>query len=64
MKSEKNFLEIIGDTNNRKYPLNYKFVEIKEMPKEVKNRKYINIALYQTNKYEPSSYHKPISKLL
>ena len=63
MKTNKIFLELINDTKDRKFPVNYKFVEIKEMPKSVKNRKYINIELYQTSKYETSPYHKPISKL-
>ena len=64
MKTKESFLELINDTNDRKFPVNYKFVEIKEKPENVKNRKYISVGLYQTNKYEPYSYHKPISKIL
>lgn len=63
MKTKKRFLELINDIKERKFPLNYKFVEIKEMPKEIKNKRYINVDLFQTDKFEPSPYHKPISKL-
>lgn len=63
MQTKKNFLQIIGDVRKRKYPLNYKFVEIKEMPESIKNRRFISIDLFQTGKYESFPYHKPISKL-
>lgn len=64
MKNEKSFLEIIDDIVDRRYPINYKFVEIRNMPAQVKNRKYFNVDLYQTNKCEPNLYYKPISKLI
>jgi glutaredoxin-related protein len=64
MNTNKFFLEQINDTENRKFPINYKFVEIMKISENLKNRKYINVDLYQTSKFEPTSYHKPISKLL
>ncbi|MFA8299548.1 MAG: hypothetical protein ACEPOV_05260 [Hyphomicrobiales bacterium] len=60
---KKNFLELIGDTEDRVFPLNYKYVDIKEMPQDVKDKKCLEIDLYQTSQFEPGRYHKPISKV-
>ena len=64
MKTKNSFLELINDTKDRTFPLNYKFVQITEMPEEYKNRKYISVDLYHTNKYRTTSYCKPISKII
>jgi len=60
---ENEFLKLIDDTKDRVFPLIYKYVKISEMPESVKKRKYIKVDLYNTDMYEPESYHKPISKL-
>jgi hypothetical protein len=57
------FLEIIDDKEKRVFPLNYKYVQIKNIPEQVKNRNYISVAVYNTTKYEPDFYHKPVSKI-
>ena len=59
---KKKFLEILNDTHNRIFPLNYKYVTVTDMPECVKNRKFVRIDLYNTNEYEPYFYYKPISK--
>jgi|GEM_PF-6808119 len=62
MKNE--FLNIISDTEDRVFPLNYKYVNISEKPEEVKQRRFINIDMYSTSEYETEMYHKPISKFI
>ena len=57
------FLNILNDENNRKFPVNYKFVCIKDILTETKKKGKCKIDIYNTDSYEPYPFHKPISKL-
>ncbi len=62
---EKDFLSIIRDKKNRKYPLSYKHVSVVcEFRDFSRREKSVFISKQQDALYWAHDYYKPISKLL
>lgn len=59
------FLKRINDEKSRIFPLNYKYVNIKEV-NNIRDMKspYVKVEFYNTNLFMPYKFTKPISKMV
>jgi hypothetical protein len=59
--NQTSFLDIINDKLDRKYPLIYKFVKIKDKPSYLDNRRTFYVNAYDAH-VECENFFKPVSR--